>query len=127
MPARTPAETRVYTILTAAAAVVALVGDRLYPLVAKQAAALPFIVYRRVSTDRVCSLAGESHLEFVRVQVGCYAATYPGAKALAHAVLDAMDAATTVRSTPDGQVDGYESDPELYTVSLDFQVANDEE
>jgi hypothetical protein len=124
---RTPAEARVYTVLTTTAAITAIVGARVYPVVAKQAAALPQLVYRRVSTDRVSSFAGESHLEFVRVQVDCQASTHLAAKNLAHAVLDAMDAATTFKSLPDGQVDGYDSDPEIYTVSLDFQVANDEE
>lgn len=125
--ARIQAESRLYPYLIANTAVKAIVSDRIYPLRAPQARTLPLLVYRRVSTDRVTCLAGESGVEFMRVQIDCQAETYEGAKALASAVLTAMDAATTFDSYPDGQVDGYESDPELFIVSLDFQVGSNEE
>jgi len=124
--ARTAVETRIYSTLLAASAVTALVVDRIYPIVAKQACALPTLVFKRISTERVTSLSGETGLEDVRVQIDCRATTYLGAKALAHTVLDAMGAATSFSSLPDGQVDGYESDPEVFIVSLDFQVLNEE-
>lgn len=125
--ARIQVEARIYPYLVANAAVHALVADRIYPIVAPQARTLPLLVYKRISTDRVCCLAGESGVEMVRIQIDCQAETHLAAKALAAVVLTAMDGATTFDSYPDGQVDGYESDPELYIVSLDFQTGSDEE
>jgi hypothetical protein len=124
MTARTSIEQRVYTLLSGTAAVTALVGTRIYPTKAQQAALLPQLVYRRVSTSRVYSLAGESGVEMCRIQVDCQDDDFAGARALAAAVLDAFNGATSFASTPDGDVSGYESDPEIYTVSLDFQCTN---
>lgn len=127
MMARVQVEELIYPYLIANTAVKAIVSDRIYPLVAPQARTLPLLVYSRVSTDRVTCLDGESGVEFARVQIDCHASTFQGAKALAAAVLTAMDAATTFDSYPDGQRDDYESDPEYYIVSLDFQTGSDEE
>jgi hypothetical protein len=125
--ARTSVEERIFALLIADTAVKAIVVDRVYPIAAKQAALLPQIVFRRVSTERIGSLLGESGLEHVRVQVDCQATTYLAAKVLAGAVLDAMDAATVFDCEPDNQVDQYESDPEIFIVSLDFMIFNAEE
>jgi hypothetical protein len=126
--ARTPVESRIHTLLLANATVAALVSTRVYPLAAQQASLLPLIVYRRVSTRRVGDLQGESKVEFPRVQIDCQAETYLGAKALASAVLDAMNAATTFDSDPEPeQQEGYEPESGIFTVSLDFTTGNYEE
>lgn len=125
--ARTPAEVRVFAVLTAASAVTSLVGSRIYPVVTAQNCKFPCLIYRRISTDRVATLGGDSGLEMVRIQIDCVAETYLAAKTLAGVVLDAMDAATSVKSHPDGEVDQYTTEPDAFIVSLDFQVASEEE
>ena len=126
--ARTPVESRIHTLLLANATVTALIGARVYPLVAQQAAPLPLLVYRRISTRRVGDLQGESKVEFPRIQIDCQAETYLGAKALASAVLDAMNAATTFDSDPEpDQQESYEPESGIFMVSLDFTTGNYEE
>ena len=66
--------------------------------------------------------------DHLKLQIDCQAETYLGAKALAEAVLDAMNAATTFDSDPEpDQQEGYEPESGIFTVSLDFNTGNYEE
>lgn len=75
--------------LLARAALVALIGERIFPAAAPQGAVLPRVVYQRVTTDAVQSLRGASGLEGARIQLDAYAATYAQAAAIAHEIKQA--------------------------------------
>ena len=79
-------EEKLYTRLSTDSAVKALVGTRIYPLAAPQDAAMPNIAYQRISGVPAIAHTGTSHMERVRIQMTCMAATYAGVKALAAAV-----------------------------------------
>lgn len=74
------------------ATVAALVVSRVYPVLAPQGAVLPYATFQRISTLRVYHMGGATGLARVRMQADCYAADYPGAKALATAVRGALEA-----------------------------------
>jgi len=76
------------------AGVSALVSDRIYPGIAPQGAALPYLTYQRVSGPRTYTFDGASGIEAPRIQIDCFAATYSGVKALATAVRAALSALT---------------------------------
>jgi len=86
-----PVETAIYSVLCADGTVSPLVGTRIYPEVAPPGAALPHIVYTRISTPRIRSLGGTSGLLYPRFQIVSWASSYSGAKALADAVRNALD------------------------------------
>lgn len=119
-------ETKLYTLLSGDAGVSALVSNRIYPLAAPQQADLPFVVYTRISSGREYTLSGATGLENPRMQVDCYAETYSSAKAISEAVVTAVRAATTFRTSWDDPRESFEED-ETFRVSIDFSIWNEEE
>lgn len=74
------AEQNVYTILSSTAAVTALVGNRIYPVEAPSSAALPYLVYQRISTEPTTTheqnnAAEATHLDGVHIQMTAIAST----------------------------------------------------
>lgn len=84
-------EDAVYRILAASSPVTALVAGRVYPDRASSAA-LPYVVYSRVSGVPDLLIEGGASFDRYRVQVDCYAATKTAARALAIAVRAAIEA-----------------------------------
>jgi hypothetical protein len=76
-------ETVLRSALVASANVSALVGSRIYPILAPQTAALPFIVWRRSGISREHTLAGPMGVSTVSVEMQLLAATYEQARELA--------------------------------------------
>jgi len=69
---------------------VAAITDKIFPVVAEDGVALPYICYRRGAFDgAVVKTPGAA--DTCTVEVMCYAATYAGSIALAEAVRAAMD------------------------------------
>lgn len=107
-----------------AAAIVALVGDRVYPVIRPQGSALPAVTYQRIAEDAMMNLDGiDTSLRQVRVQIDCWASTYAAVASLALAMRDRMNAAaatfTSVLLTGGG-LDDYEPETRLYRRSMDF-------
>jgi hypothetical protein len=129
------AEKAVYALLSEAAAVTALAGSKIFPVLAPQDTDAPFIVYHRIDAARVYSIAGPSGLAFARVQVDAYALTYAAAKNLAAAVRQTLNGfrgtagdvrvgGISLQTDQDILEDG--TDPPLHRVSMDFMVTHDE-
>ncbi len=117
-------ETKLVALLSATSAITALVKDRIYPLILPQNQDLPAISYTRIIGMPVYSLKGYSGLDNVHVQIDCWASTYAGAKAVAAAVLAAIDTATTFKGVMSGDRDMYEDDVQIYRVSMDWSLWN---
>lgn len=130
-------EEAVFAILTGDAGVAALAGDRVYPQVIPQDVALPAVAYARISTMRVKRHGGAGvgrRLARARVQVNCEAVGYGVAKALAGAVVGALDGVmATVALDGQGSVevqgswienegDEYGETGGVYGVRQDFMV-----
>jgi hypothetical protein len=82
--------------LVADPAVAALVGDRVYPVIAPASAAIPFITWRRQAVQREATLSGPSGIATVTLAVDMYATTYEAVRELAdrcRAVLDGFNGA----------------------------------
>ena len=124
--ARTFIEERVYAYLLSVPAIVALVADRVYPHDLPQPAALPALTYARLSGQRSRTLAGEGGTDEPRVVIAIHAATFTAAQALAKAVLDAMDVATTFKSLPGGHDSEHVIDLGKYVETLEFDTSHRE-
>lgn len=86
--------------LAATPAVARLVGFRVYPLLAPEAAVLPFCTWRRVSIQRPDNtLSGPSSMATVQMALEIYAATYEAVRELADACRAALDGCPVHRNT----------------------------
>jgi len=119
-------ETKLYSLLSADEGVLALVSTRIYPLTAPQEAEMPFVVYTRVSSNRLYSLTGYSNLEYPRMQVDCYGVTYSEMKLLSEAVIAALRSSTTFGTEQDDPQEMFEEDG-TFRVSIDFAIWNQDE
>jgi len=139
-------EEAIYARLAGTAPLSALVGDRIFPLLAPPETASPYATYQRIdgASDHVLD-DGPSGLGEARVQVDCWSAEREG--------VDAYSEARRVALAVAGGLDGFrglvddgaggglrikssrlvnnqdlrEDDPHIYRTSLDFLISHDEE
>ena len=81
----------IYTILTDDSDVSAIVGTRVYPQVAAQGAAFPFIVYVLQDTSPSDTKSGVSTLDEVRYDIVVASETYAEASDLTNKIRTALD------------------------------------
>ena len=81
----------VYGILRANSGVTDLVSTRIFPEIAEQEAATPFVIYQLQNVDPDDTHDGPSKLDEVTFDVLCYSDTYNGAADLAEKVRTALD------------------------------------
>lgn len=101
--------------------VAALVATRVYPQIAAQGAAKPYLVYTRISTDRPRHLLSAAGIYSARIQIDAYGSTYSQAKTLAdktrlcldgleHETIGSGGTTAYVRSVMlDGEYDGFDN------------------
>lgn len=105
----------IYSRLSGAAGVSALVSSRIYPGLAPQGTPWPFVVYWRDSSDYLTTLDAQTSVAESKFTVLCYAETYLGAEALSAAVRAAL-VGWTATSGPQVQHCLIESDNARYVV-----------
>lgn len=98
-----------------------LVSSRVYPLVAPQGVAKPYITYQGITRQRENTLAGDGGLSNPRVQIDCYAETYPAAKSLALSVRGAMKTAA-YKPLCITENEFHEPDIGLFRISQDYSI-----
>lgn len=84
----------IFYILSNHVGTAALVDARIYPDMATQKAAYPFIVYSVTATRPTDTKDGSSVLDEVSVSVMCYASTYTASQDIAEQVRTALDRTT---------------------------------
>jgi len=82
--------TRLVAKLLATTAVTNLIGSAIYPITARQGAALPYITHQLISDNSVNHSTGATETNHCSIQVDCWAAAYDGARALGAAVKTAL-------------------------------------
>jgi hypothetical protein len=117
----------VYGILSANSGVTDIVGTNIFPEIAEQETAVPFIVYQLLSVDPEDTHDGPSKLDEVRFEFLCYADSYNEAADLGVAVRAALDRVSgtyngvNVESVQFNDVDvEIEYDPRRYSQVLKF-------
>lgn len=71
--------------------VVALIGTRVYPVIAPATAALPFVTWRRVAVKRQQTLGAPMGLAITSVEYSIYGVTYEQAREVADAMRQVLD------------------------------------
>jgi hypothetical protein len=111
-------------ILLADSAVTAIVGTgtsaRVSPLTKTQGITMPAVTLQRVTVTPQNHLRGHGGLDQVNVQVDSWAETYAGARALATACRNAIQAAGVLMTSEFDNFDP-ETDPGLYRITQEFQ------
>jgi hypothetical protein len=120
-------EEGLYAALTGNARVAGLVGERVYPEVIPQEAALPAMAYQRVSGPRPVGHGGGLGMGEARIQLTITAETYREAKAAAAAVRDLFPfvgelggLVEVFAGLLENEIDGYGALIEAPTVRLDL-------
>lgn len=90
MPAKYP-EAVLRSALVANATVTALLGARVYPVLAPASAALPFVTWRRTGIERSQTLGSPMGVPRVTVEYSIYATTYEQARDVADAMRVCLD------------------------------------
>ncbi len=100
------AETLLYSTLSGAAAVTAIVSTRIYPDVVPQDATLPCVAFNRIDTVYHTTIHSAVPVaETAILEITCMSSTRVNADALADAVLAAVGAAGYVPSGRRGEID----------------------
>ena len=110
MPLKSP-EQLLANSLVADPAVAAVVGQRVYPVVAPASASLPFVTWRRTGVQRSQTLSGPMGMGVVVLSVDVYADTYG----------EARDIADKCRAVLDGYGTAVENYVSVRNVSLDTE------
>lgn len=98
-----------------------LASGRVYPMILPENVSMPAIVYQRISSDPIKSLDGESGIDYVRIQISTWGASYKSAKETSAAVRSALNA-SSMKITIDNETDDYDPETKHYRVISDFLV-----
>jgi hypothetical protein len=99
----------------------ALVGGRVYPMVAPDSPTKPYIIYQNIANSPNNTLADGVPINNTRMQIDCYDITYANVKNLSASISAAMAAASFSNILTMNQ-DLYEQDPMLYRVQQDYSI-----
>lgn len=118
----------VYNLLTANAALTALVGARIYPLRTPQAVQAPFLIYY-LEDEPIDTKDGIATQELYTLQITAFATGYETIQSIRAAIKTALDRkyGTVVSNKIDTIVyndsrDGYDDNAKLYKVDLSFDI-----
>lgn len=134
MPLKSP-EAVLRSALVADAAVSALLGSRVYPVLAPAEAAIPFATYRRSAVQRQQTLSGPMGTPTVLLSLDLYAATYEAVRDLADKCRKVLDGYGTVTADSitvnhvslDNEADGFVQlaggeSPPVYSVTQTYSI-----
>lgn len=134
MPLQSP-ENALATVLLTNPGVAAIIGQRVYPVIAPAAADIPFLTWRRSAVQRSHTLSGPMGLPSVILAVDLYALTYEGVRDLADKVRLALDgyggspsdSIAVANVSLDNESDGFiqlagGDMPPVYSVTMTFSI-----
>lgn len=99
-----------------------LVNGRIYPLIAPQNVARPYITYQVVAGRRLQCLKGNIYQGDFRFQIDVWGLTYSSVKAISEAVKNCL--VGFLDSNNINIMDGHESETQLFRQIIDFKIKN---
>ena len=123
-------QNHIYTVLSSAAGLTALVGLRIYPVVAPESPEYPLVIYSEITKRKIISSGGTTdNLTEALYQFGCWADTYSSARAVANQVMTAIEdyAGTSDNTTIqfcffNSENEMFEPTTKKHFIALDFNV-----
>ena len=115
--------TKIYDTLKGSSAITAHTGARIYPVMMPQGvAAFPALLYTKVSSDGIYTLAGFSGTERARYAVDVIAADFDTARTLAGAAHTAMVASTSFACIRLTEGEAYDPEMELHLINQIYSI-----
>lgn len=99
---------------------ISLIGTRIFPLMAPQNVAKPYITYQVISDNSNQCMEGGIYQNDVRFQLDCWSTKYSEVKSIKTAVISAILGFKSSNSI--NTIDDYESDTLLYRQMIDFKL-----
>lgn len=122
-------ESELYARLSGYSGLTALVSSRIYPNVAPQDVAYPYVAWRRVSAERPPGMGSDAGIVAVRIQLDAFATSYLGARAVAEQLRLALQRWRAPAASPEildsfivGDLDTFEPDPALHHAVIDASI-----
>lgn len=115
-------EAEVYKLLKNDTGVSAIVGSRIYPMVAPQNVAKPYITYRVITGLKFQCIGGEIYQGNYRFQIDVWSETYSNAKAISTAVKSSL--VGFMASNNINIEDDYEDETRLFRQIIDFKITD---
>ena len=112
-------ETTLYNALQNDATLTTLLSSRIYPQVAPDNAAVPYITYQVIVGTAFNLIAGAPDSERKVIQVNCISNSYSNAKAISEACKGAINASIGYLT---GEGDDYFNQTQNHRVRLDFSL-----
>ena len=114
-------ETAIYNRLSSQMS--SALGTRIYPMVAPQKTATPYVVYTKISAGKEYSHAGGASLSRDRVQISVFSTGYLAAKTVVGNIVTAMEGAATFQASfKVNEIDFYEEQTKLFHIPIDFII-----
>ena len=98
----------------------ALVGGKIYPLLAPQNVSNPYIVYHVISDNSNQCISGDINQNEARFQIDVWSTKYSEVEAIKEAVISALIGFKSSNSI--SAMDDYESETKLYRKIIDFKI-----
>ena len=129
-------ESALYSHLSTKASIIALVSDRIYPQIAPNGTAYPFITFTVINEDHDHAMSGATGLANVSMQIDVWTETIADRVAVSEALRNALDGFTGDMGTEDLNIRScfldnravfQETDTEgkgqpIYRASMDFSI-----
>jgi len=115
-------EQEVFKLLKNDAGVNALVSGRVYPIVAPQNVAKPFMTYQVITGIKIQCMGGEIYKGDYRMQLNCYGLTYSNVKAIGQAVKSSL--VGFMNSYDIDMMDDYDDETQLFKQIIDFKITD---
>lgn len=109
------AEDALYTLLSGAAGVTALVATRIYPDVLPEDCAYPAVVFARTGTETYVGIGNQVFGADVQLSIGCWGKTRTSVDAVAAAVEAALSGTAFLRT---GRESAFDAETGLYAAQL---------
>ena len=98
----------------------ALIGTRIYPLVAPQNVVNPYITYQVINGKDEQCLSGGIYQEDIRFQIDCWSKSYSNVKAIRTAVKNSLIGFKSSNNI--NVMDDYEAETLLFRQIIDFKL-----
>jgi hypothetical protein len=120
----------IYYVLSGTAGLTALVGTRIYPIVAPESPVYPLVTFAEIAHDKVKTSGGTSgNMNEALYQFSCWADTYASARAVANQVITALedysgtyDSTTIQFSYYDSENEMFEPTTKKFNIPIDFTI-----
>lgn len=115
-------EADLYTVLSGAAGVTALVSTRIYPVLLPPDVTYPAVTYQYITGDYNAALSGDTALERARVQIDAWSEVASNPAAIQDAIRTALGATSRFKALTLYSRSDFDAPSEKYRQTVDYSL-----